>query len=53
LAGGVVLEQVALAMLQHYQTFDIGGFVFQAASGGVADIDRKTSSKRHTIIFLG
>ncbi|AVO98606.1 hypothetical protein D4N06_20470 [Klebsiella pneumoniae] len=53
LAGGVVLEQVALAMLQHYQTFDIGGFVFQAASGGVADIDRKTSLEETYDYILG
>ncbi|WP_240776058.1 hypothetical protein [Serratia proteamaculans] len=43
LAGGVVLEQVALAMLQHYQTFTIGGFVFQAAGGAIADFGRSIS----------
>ncbi|MFU0922134.1 hypothetical protein [Kluyvera sichuanensis] len=53
LAGGVVLEQVALAMLEHYQTFNIGGFVFQAASGDVADKGRKISLEETYDYILG
>ncbi|HGH5398730.1 TPA: hypothetical protein ACJI3N_005334 [Raoultella planticola] len=53
LAGGVVLEQVALAMLEHYQTFNIGGFVFQAASGGVSDKGRSISLEETYDYILG
>lgn len=53
LAGGVVLEQVALAMLQHYQTFNIGGFVFQAASGAISDIGRSISLEETYDYILG
>lgn len=53
LAGGVVLEQVALAMLAHYQAFDVGGFVFQAASGEIADKGRSVTLEETYDYILG
>lgn len=43
LGGAVVLQTVSLVLIAHFETFNVGGFVFQAASGGVVDIGRRTS----------
>lgn len=53
LAGGVVLEQVALAMLAHFQTFNVGGFVFQAASGDIVDKGRSITLEETYDYILG
>ncbi|WP_262241468.1 hypothetical protein [Serratia liquefaciens] len=40
-------------MLQHYQTFNVGGFVFQAAGGVVSDIGRSISLEDTYDYILG
>lgn len=43
LGSAVVLQSVSLALIAHFEAFNIGGFVFQAASGGMIDLNRKIS----------
>jgi hypothetical protein len=51
--SAVVLQNVSLALIAHYQTFDIGGFVFQAASGEVVDFGRPTPLEETYDYMLG
>ncbi|HGA3108448.1 TPA: hypothetical protein ACIR5Y_003931 [Enterobacter hormaechei] len=53
LGSAVVLQKVSLALISHFETFNIGGFVFQAASGGVVDIGRRTSLEETYDYMLG
>lgn len=53
LGGAVVLQQVALVLITHFEEFNIGGFVFQAASGGVVDIGRRISLEETYDYMLG
>ncbi|MFV1478530.1 hypothetical protein [Serratia marcescens] len=40
LGSAVVLQTVSLALIAHYEKFNIGGFVFQAASNEIVDAGR-------------
>ncbi|EML0742080.1 TPA: hypothetical protein ACM2WN_005447 [Klebsiella pneumoniae] len=51
--SAVVLQSVALSIIAHFEQFNVGGFVFQAAAGGVADIDRRTSLEETYDYMLG
>ncbi|MFB6325610.1 hypothetical protein ACE8EZ_05785 [Pantoea deleyi] len=42
LGSAVVLKSVILALMAHHESFSTGGFVFQAASGEIADRNRPT-----------
>lgn len=42
LGSAVVLQKVSLALIAHFEKFNISGFVFQAAAGGIVDIGRRT-----------
>ncbi|MBB1201669.1 hypothetical protein EGM70_15380 [Enterobacteriaceae bacterium 89] len=53
LGSAVVLQKVSLALAAHYEKFDIGGFVFQAATGGAVDIDRKIPLEETYDYLLG
>ncbi|EAQ4533215.1 hypothetical protein B1Q85_001743 [Salmonella enterica subsp. enterica serovar Plymouth] len=53
LGSAVVLQTVSLALIAHYEKFNIGGFVFQAASGGVVDIGRRTTLEETYDYMLG
>lgn len=53
LGSAVVLQTVALALIAHFETFDVGGFVFQAAAGGVVDIGRSTTLEETYDYMLG
>ncbi|EAA8275226.1 hypothetical protein IOS36_003939 [Salmonella enterica] len=53
LGSAVVLQTVALALIAHYEKFNIGGFAFQAASGGVVDIGRQTTLEETYDYMLG
>ncbi|MEW5290019.1 hypothetical protein ABW286_12635 [Erwinia papayae] len=53
LGSAVVLQTVSLALIAHFETFDIGGFVFQAASGGLVDIGRPTPLEETYDYMLG
>lgn len=53
LGSAVVLQMVSLALIAHYETFNIGGFVFQAASGGVVDIGRRITLEETYDYMLG
>lgn len=53
LGSAVVLQTVALALIAHFEKFDVGGFVFQAAAGGVADLNRVTSLEETYDYMLG
>lgn len=53
LGSAVVLQRVSLALIAHYEYFDMGGFVFQAASGGIVDIGRRTSLEETYDYMLG
>ncbi|NUU64845.1 hypothetical protein HQN64_01805 [Enterobacteriaceae bacterium BIT-l23] len=43
LGSAIVLQTVSLALISHFETFNVGGFVFQAAAGGVVDRGRSIS----------
>jgi len=53
LGGAVVLQTVSLALIAHFEEFDIGGFVFQAAAGGVVDVGRRTTLEETYDYMLG
>ncbi|WP_437613744.1 hypothetical protein [Erwinia sp. V71] len=53
LGGAVVLQTVSLALIAHFEKFNIGGFAFQAASGGVVDIGRRTTLEETYDYMLG
>lgn len=53
LGNAVVLQTVALTLIAHFEKFNVGGFVFQAASGGVVDIGRTTSLEEVYDYMLG
>lgn len=53
LGSAVVLQKVSLALISHFETFNIGGFVFQAATGGIVDIGRRTSLEETYDYMLG
>ena len=53
LGSAVVLQTVSLVLIVHYENFNIGGFVFQAASGGVVDIGRRTTLEETYDYMLG
>lgn len=53
LGGAVVLQTVSLVLIAHFESFNVGGFVFQAASGGVVDIGRRTSLEETYDYMLG
>jgi len=53
LGSAIVLQKVSLALIAHYEKFNVGGFVFQAASGGVVDIGRRTSLEETYDYMLG
>ncbi|WP_275553835.1 hypothetical protein [Mixta sp. Marseille-Q2659] len=53
LGSAVVLQSVALAMIAHLDKFNVGGFVFQAAAGGVVDMGRKISLEEIYDYLLG
>lgn len=53
LGSAVVLQSVSLALIAHAEKLNIGGFVFQAASGGVVDKGRRTSLEETYDILLG
>ncbi|ELY2519259.1 hypothetical protein SMY00_003818 [Cronobacter sakazakii] len=53
LGSAVVLQKVSLALIAHYEKFDVGGFVFQAAAGGVADVGRRVSLEETYDYLLG
>jgi hypothetical protein len=46
LGSVVVLQTVLLALIAHFEKFNIGGFIFQAASGSVVDIGRRVSLEK-------
>ena len=53
LGSAVVLQRVSLALIAHYEKFNIGGFTFQAASGGVVDLERRTTLEEIYDYMLG
>lgn len=53
LGSAVVLQSVSLALIAHFEAFNIGGFVFQAASGGMVDLNRKISLEEIYDYMLG
>ncbi|MCG1031875.1 hypothetical protein J5S76_07765 [Bacillus amyloliquefaciens] len=53
LGSAVVLQSVSLALIAHAEKLHIGGFVFQAASGGVVDKGRRTSLEEIYDVLLG
>lgn len=53
LGSAVVLQKVALALIAHYEAFNVGGFAFQAASGSVAGAGRRTSLEETYDYLLG
>ena len=53
LGSAVVLQSVSLALIAHFEAFNIGGFVFQAASGGMIDLNRKISLEEIYDYMLG
>ncbi|MEY0729093.1 hypothetical protein AB7254_17705 [Providencia rettgeri] len=53
LGSAVVLQTVSLALIAHYEKFNIGGFVFQAASGGVVDANRRITLEETYDYILG
>lgn len=53
LGSAAVLQTVALTLLAHVEKFGIGGFVFQAASGAVAEAGRKISLEDTYEYILG
>lgn len=53
LGSSVVLEKVSLAIISHYQNYDVGGFTFEAASGGVQDEGRRISLETTYDYLLG
>ncbi|MDG0797396.1 hypothetical protein [Pectobacterium punjabense] len=53
LGSAVVLQTVSLALIAHFEKFNIGGFVFQAASGGVVDVGRRTPLEETYDYMLG
>lgn len=53
LGSAVVLQTVALTLIAHFEKFNVGGFVFQAATGGVVDIGRTTSLEEVYDYMLG
>jgi hypothetical protein len=42
LGSAVVIKRVFLALMAHHESFFVGGFVFQAASGEIVDRNRPT-----------
>ncbi|EGT4410522.1 hypothetical protein E7W39_00785 [Cronobacter sakazakii] len=53
LGSAVVLQKVSLALIAHYEKFDVGGFVFQAAAGGAVDVGRRVSLEETYDYLLG
>lgn len=53
LGSAIVLQSVSLALIAHYEKLNIGGFVFQAASGEVVDKGRRTTLEETYDIMLG
>lgn len=53
LGSAVVLQSVSLALIAHFDKMNIGGFVFQAAAGGVVDIGRRISLEEIYDYMLG
>lgn len=53
LGSAVVLQSVSLALIAHYEKFNIGGFAFQAASGGIVDIGRRIPLEETYDYMLG
>lgn len=53
LGGAVVLQKASLALIAHFEKFNIGGFVFQAASGGIVDVGRRTPLEETYDYMLG
>lgn len=53
LGSAVVLQSVSLALIAHNEIFHIGGFVFQAASGGVVDMGRRITLEEIYDYMLG
>ncbi|WP_253073394.1 hypothetical protein [Sodalis ligni] len=53
LGSAVVLQTVSLALIAHFETFNIGGCVFQAAAGGDVDIGRRVTLEEIYDYMLG
>ncbi|WP_312056654.1 hypothetical protein [Pantoea brenneri] len=53
LGSAVVLKNVVLALIAHYESCCIGGFVFQAASGEIVDRNRPTPLEEIYDAMLG
>ncbi|WP_442798773.1 hypothetical protein [Pantoea vagans] len=53
LGSAVVLKSVVLALMAHHESFSIGGFVFQAASGEIAERNRPTPLEEIYDAMLG
>lgn len=53
LGSAVVLQSVSLALIAHNETFSLGGFVFQAASGEVVDRGRRVTLEEIYDYMLG
>lgn len=53
LGSAVVFKSVLLALMAHYESFFIGGFVFQAASGEIVDRNRPTPLEEIYDALLG
>ncbi|WP_414165399.1 hypothetical protein ACMGGS_05960 [Superficieibacter sp. BNK-5] len=53
LGSAVVLQTVSLALIAHFEKFNIGGFVFQAATGGIVDAGRHVTLEEIYDYMLG
>ena len=53
LGSAVVLKSVVLALITHHESFSIGGFVFQPASGEIVDRNRPTPLEEIYDALLG
>lgn len=53
LGSAVVLQKVSLALIAHYEKFNVGGFVFQAATGEDVDRGRRISLEETYDYLLG
>ncbi|AWP32486.1 hypothetical protein IB221_05570 [Pantoea sp. PNT01] len=53
LGSAVVLKSVVLALMAHHESFSIGGFVFQPASGEIVERNRPTPLEEIYDAMLG